>query len=246
MRKHIPLILVALLLCPLAAHAFSIPEKLSFDLQWTGISAGKAELEVRENGKQIQLISKATSAEWISYLYPVNDLIVSSLRKENARGKPANFVGSPQNYRAQVREGRHRRDKEFIFDQEGKRVTYINHVAGERRDFPIGGMTFDPLSSFFYLRTIPLETGKSVYINLFDNKKVYPLEVKVLKRETIETKLGAFRTIVVKPILKSEGIFSRRGDILIWLTDDEKRLPVQVKTRIAVGSVKATLVGGTY
>jgi len=50
--------------------------------------------------------------------------------------------------------------------------------------------------------------------------------VQVVKKEEIETGFGTFKTILIRPVLQSEGIFSRKGDILIWLTDDAKRLPV--------------------
>jgi len=70
--------------------------------------------------------------------------------------------------------------------------------------------------------------------------------VKVLRREEIVTPVGRFKTIVVHPLLKSEGIFARTGDMFIWLTDDERRIPVQMKSKVIVGSITATLTGGSY
>ncbi len=49
--------------------------------------------------------------------------------------------------------------------------------------------------------------------------------------------MGEVGTVIVKPALKSEGLFQSNGDILIWLTDDEKRIPVKVETKVPVGSV---------
>ncbi len=83
-------------------------------------------------------------------------------------------------------------------------------------------------------------------MEVFDNKKLYKAEVQVVKKEEIETGFGTFKTILIRPVLQSEGIFSRKGDILIWLTDDAKRLPVLLKTKVKVGSIKATLTGGKY
>ena len=62
----------------------------------------------------------------------------------------------------------------------------------------------------------------------------------------MSTKLGSVDTIVIKPLMKSEGIFNRKGDMFIWLTDDERRLPVKMRTKVVVGSITATLVGGEY
>jgi hypothetical protein len=68
----------------------------------------------------------------------------------------------------------------------------------------------------------------------------------VLRREELVTALGRFKTIVVQPLLKSEGIFPRTGDIFIWLTDDDRRIPVQMKSKMFVGNITGTLTGGSY
>lgn len=88
---------------------------------------------------------------------------------------------------------------------------------------------------------MPMEPGKSVYIRLFDSKKVWNVEVKVLRKEKIERGSKEIDTIVIKPLMESEGIFYRKGDILIWLTDDSSRLPVMLRTKVLIGSVVATI-----
>jgi hypothetical protein len=229
-----------------AAMPFNIPERLTYDLTWAGIKAGEAVLEVRDNGSHIQFISKATSAKWVSVFYHVEDIVVSTLKKQKTEDitqkTEKDFMLIPENYRMKIKEGRHRRDKESIFDYAAKKVTYINYLDNEKTIFDINDSTFDPLSCFYYVRRLPLEVGKSIFIDVFDSKKLYKVEIQVLKRESIDTPLGTFNAIVIKPIMKSEGIFYRKGDILIWLTDDEKRIPVLLKTKVAVGSVKAVLV----
>jgi len=112
--------------------------------------------------------------------------------------------------------------------------------------FDVPDFVFDPISGFYYLRTLRLEVGKSVYVTVFDSKKVWNVEVQVLRREKITLPIGAFDTIVIKPLMKSEGIFYRKGDIIIWLTDDIKRIPVMVQTKVKIGSIVATLVGGSF
>ncbi len=75
---------------------------------------------------------------------------------------------------------------------------------------------------------------------------MWNVEVQVLRKERLKTGLGEFNTVVIKPLMKSEGIFNRKGDMVIWLTDDDRHIPVMMKTKIVVGSVVATLVSGTY
>lgn len=220
------------------AYSFNIPESLTYDLTWTGIKAGEAYLEVKDNGSYIQFISRAYSAKWVSVFYHVEDIVVSTLKKERYDG----FFATPINYRIKIKEGKHRRDKELIFDHNSGKVTYINHLNNEKKDYNVIYPVFDALSCFFYVRTLPLEVGRSVFINLFDSKKLYSVEIQVIKKETVKTSLGSFDSILIKPIMKSEGIFSRKGDIYIWLSDDEKRIPVMLQSKVAVGSIKATLV----
>lgn len=229
-----------------ASHALTVPEVLRYDLTWGGIKAGEAVLEIKNSGTTLQFISKASSAGWVSLFYKVDDLVVSTLTQGPSAGIFKHFVGVPYNYRIRLREGRYRRDKELIIDQSAKKVTYINHLDKEKRQYSLKGQVLDPLSSFYYIRTLPLEVGKPVYIDVVDSKKIYKTEIQVLRKEVVETPAGAVNTILIKPLIKSEGTFSRRGDILIWLTDDKRRIPVMLKTKVAVGSVKAVLISGHY
>lgn len=224
------------------AFAFNIPEKLVYDLTWTGVKAGTATLEIINEKDSIKIISTARSANWVSVFYTVDDRVETRLLKVNS----SFFVGAPQNYRIKIREGRHRRDKELIFDHERLKASYINHLDGDKKDIDIHANILDPLSSFYYVRTLNIEVGKSVFVDMLDSKKIWNVEVQILRKERIETQTGSFDTIVIKPLMKSEGIFSRKGDMYIWLTDDMKRIPVRMQTKVAVGSITATLVGGNY
>ena len=223
------------------ASALTIPEKLVFDLTWTGIKAGTATQEIANDNGVIKIVSTARSADWISVFYPVDDRIESVLDGTRPSG-----LGFPKVYRMKIKEGKHRRDKEVIFDRGRKVAFYTDHISGEKKDFEIQENTLDSLSCFYFVRSMPLEVGKSVFINIFDSKKLWTTEVQVLRREMIKTGLGTLDTIVIKPILKSEGIFEKKGDMYIWLTDDKRRVPVKMKTKVRVGSITATLVGGNF
>jgi hypothetical protein len=233
---------VLLALLPGNVSAFNIPEKLIFDLTWTGLKAGTATLEIVNENGHAKIISTARSADWLSAFYMVDDRTESVLKNTPT----VSFIGLPENYRIKLREGRHRRDKEAIFDHANRRVTFIDHIRNEKKDYKIGENTLDPLSSFYFIRTKKCEVGKSVYVDIFDSKKLWNVEVQVLRKERIKTKLGQFDTVVIKPLMKSEGIFNRKGDMYIWLTDDLKSVPVKMQTKVAVGYITATLTGGSY
>lgn len=238
-------ILAILLFCTSGsqvAAGFEIPEKLLFDLTWTGVKAGTASLEILNDRDSIRIVSTANSAPWVSVFYTVEDRIEAVLSKSNT----SLFAGVPKNYKVKIREGRHRRDKEVVFDYEKLRAVYTDHLKGEKRDLDIQKNTLDPLSSFYYIRTLKVEVGKPAYVNIFDNKKMWDVEVQILRKERITTPLGTFDTIVIKPLMQSEGIFSRKGDMHIWLTDDSRRIPVRMQTKVGLGSVIATLTGGKF
>jgi hypothetical protein len=224
------------------ASGFRVPERLVYDLTWAGIKAGTATLEIRSENEKTMIVSAARSADWVSVFYTVDDRIEAVLSKP----RPQAVIGIPQNYRIKIREGRHRRNKEVLFDTPNHKAFYTDHLSGEKKDIEIRDNTFDPLSSFYYIRTLKPEVGKSLFVDILDNKKLWNVEVQVIRKEKISTKRGDFDTIVIKPLLKSEGLFNKRGDMYIWLTDDEKHVPVKMQTKVAVGRVTAILSGGDY
>lgn len=101
---------------------------------------------------------------------------------------------------------------------------------------------WDVISAFYYMRTQPLIPGQTVYLNVFDSNKFLTVEVNVLAKEKVRLSEGReVDTVKIRPVLKSDGIFQKKGDILIWLTDDSKRTPVRVETDVPVGKVVAKL-----
>ncbi len=224
-----------------SAAALTVPEKLVYDLTWTGIKAVTATQEIIDQGDSIRIVSLARSADWISVFFPVEDRVESLLTKVSPPQ-----LGLPHDFRMKIREGKHRRDKEIIFDHDKGKARYIDHLNGEKVELEIGKNTYDTYSSFYYVRTLPLEVGKSVFVSILDNKQLWNVEIQVLKKEKLDTILGEVNTILIKPLIKSEGIFQKKGEIYIWLTDDARRIPVKMKTKVTIGSVTATLVGGKF
>lgn len=231
-----------LLLVSQPAAAFPIPERLEFEVSYTGIPAGRAVQEVTTVGDEVHIVSTARSAAWLKVFFPVDDHIESVL----VAGTPPLNIGVPRLYRERIREGWTRFQKEAIFDRQKLDVHTKDFLKKTETTQKITKQTYDTLSSFFFFRSMPLQVGSSYFIEIFDCKKLWNTEVQVLRREEIETPLGKFKTVVIKPLLKFEGIFARMGDMYIWLTDDERRIPVQMKSKVKIGSITATLVGGSY
>ncbi|HBA71327.1 MAG: hypothetical protein A2X82_02965 [Geobacteraceae bacterium GWC2_55_20] len=227
---------------PALVNAFPIPERLEFEISYSGIPAGRAVQEVKQVGDEILIVSTAKSADWLKFFFPVDDRIESIL----VSGAPPHHIGVPRLYRERIREGWTRFQKDAVFDRKNQEVTTKDFLKKCETTAKITDRTYDTLSSFFYFRSIPLQVGASHFIEIFDCKKLWNTEVQVLRREELVTPLGRFKTVVIKPVLKFEGIFARTGDMFIWLTDDERRIPVQMKSKVRIGSITATLTGGSY
>ncbi len=236
-RRSLFAVLLLILFPVCSASAFGIPERLDYDLSWTGIKAGTASLEITKNGDGFRIVSTAESAAWVSVFYRVEDRVETFVERTADREGP----GRTKLYRVQLREGRHRRHKEVAFDHDQKTARFVDFLGDEKKNFPISAASLDPLAGFYHLRGHDLAVGRSVYLDIFDSKKRWDVEVQILRRERLSTILGEIDTIVVKPLLKSEGIFSRKGDVLIWLTDDSRKIPVKLQSKVAVGAVSATL-----
>jgi len=234
------IICIGIFIIPLRVDAFNIPERLEFDLSWIGIYAGKAVLTVEKiDGKYI-IKSRVDSADYISVFYKVEDTVQSIV---DASG---GVFGYPENYRLKIREGRHRRDKEVVFDREREKALFMDHRKNEKKEFDLTGDVHDPISAFYAVRTMDLQVGTPVSVPMFDSKKVWTVEVEVIRKEKVEVPAGKFDTIMIRPKLQSEGIFKRSGDIFIWLTDDERKVPVLVKTEAPIGHIIGELTSGIY
>ncbi|TAN39421.1 MAG: DUF3108 domain-containing protein [Nitrospirae bacterium] len=234
--------LLLAVLFPGPADSFQVPETLYYDISWTGIKAGESVIGIKKVDDHVIITVTTRSAKWVSVFYKVEDVVESTL----TAGTDKNILGQRLKYRLNLKEGRHRKDKEVIFDNRGSKALYIDYLADERKEFDLPSGVFDPLSSFYHLRGMQLEVGKSVYIRIFDSKKIYDAEVQVLRKERITGPAGEINTLVLKPLMKSEGIFYQKGDMLIWVTDDDKKIPVKMKAQVKIGSVTAQLTGGHY
>lgn len=231
-----------LLLSALSASALSLPERLVYDVSWTGIKAGTAVQEVTAKGGELHIVSTVRSAGWINPFFPVDDRTESVLARAGAGCE----LGMPRSYHEKINEGGTHTLKDAFFDPVRLRVETKDHLKKTEKSDAISPKTFDSLSSIYFVRSSDLVIGKSLYIDIYDCKRVWKTEVRVVRREEIETSLGRFKTIVVKPLLKCEGFFARTGDVTVWLTDDDLRIPVKMTTKVRLGSITATVVGGSY
>lgn len=128
-------------------------------------------------------------------------------------------------------EVRYERHRTFDFFPEERRwkQTDNNETGVLPTDSPL-----DDVSFLYFIRTLPLVVGETYTLNRYFKDDSNPVTVKVLRKETITTGAGTFRTIVVQPIIKTKGLFSEGGKAEVFFTDDDKRILVALKSKVKV------------
>ena len=215
-----------------AALPFGSGEVFDFELQYGVVSVGRARLETRSvethRGRPVLgLLSRARSAQWIDTVYKVRDEISSLLDLD--RLYSLRFV-------KHLREGDYKADIEADYLHEEGVARYA-----DGSEVPLVPGSQDILSALFYIRAFALSQGMVLHIPVHDGKKSYPLRVAVTGRERVETPLGSFDCLVLEPTLQSQGLFKSEGRMLIYLSDDARRLPVKLKARAPVGAFSSEL-----
>jgi hypothetical protein len=130
------------------------------------------------------------------------------------------------------------RDRKKTFDIFPERATYIQHGKAE---LPSVSQPLDDGSFLYFMRTVPLEVGMTYEFNRYFIPDRNPVKIRVLRREQVRVPAGTFDCIVLQPIIKTRGIFSENGQAEIWLTDDARRIMVQMKSKLAFGSLNLYL-----
>ena len=218
----------------LAKVRWRVGEYFQFSIDWSGFNGGGALMQVQNiqtvDGHRVyRIVTKAESNSFVSKFYKVRDRAESFIDAESL---------CTRRFEKHRREWGYKKDLLVRFDPDNRRAYYD---GGRTYDVP--AKVHDVLSAFYYVRTRPLPDGAVFSIPAHDNEKSYDLVVKVHKRERIEVPAGKFDCVMVEPILKSEGVFKSKGQILVWLSDDERRIPVMVKTKVPVGSISVSLTG---
>ena len=98
----------------------------------------------------------------------------------------------------------------------------------------------DPLdegSFIYFMRSVPLEVGKTYEFNRYYHVDRNPVVIQVERKERIKVPAGEFDAIVVKPIIKSKGLFSENGEAEVWFSDDSTRTLLRLKSKLPFGTL---------
>lgn len=230
-------------------NAFRVGEKLTFKVRYGIIKAGQATMEVKERVKlpdsseAYHIISTARSSGAFDIFYKVRDSVQTFLDVNGFFSR---------RFKKQLREGGYKYDLFVDYDQRHgianvQTIRYYNEEPlrvkkKETFQLKVPAYVLDVLAAFYYVRTQELRVGEPIYMTNHDNKKVYDLQVIIQRKERVKVKAGKFNCIVISPRLRGEAIFKQKGELWIWLTDDQYKIPVQMKSKVVVGSITTELI----
>ena len=212
--------------------AFGLGERLEFSVKYGKLPAGSAVMKIPEIVEHdgydcYEIVSIAHSNDVVSVFYRVRDTVKTVVDVDGI---------FPRKFWKKLHEGSYETEKTTFFDQK-------NHYAITDGDtIPTYTFVQDAFSSLYYVRTQELIPGQDILIDNHTSKKNFPLKLKVLKKEKVKVSAGEFDCVVVEPVMRAEGIFKAKGRIWVWLTDDQYKIPVLMKTEVFfLGSISAQL-----
>ena len=221
------------------ARSFQVGEQLTYDISWAFITAGTAVMAVNAAGtdadlSQVKLLTTAQSRPAITKFFPVDNRVESLVDLATRL---------PEHLTFRRREGKQKEDIEYAFHQKEGTVTVVKGGMTETLDMRTG--TQDVISCLYYARSeLSLQPGSSLTMNVYHDKKNRKVEARVEEIETMNGPWGEVETARVLVIMPFQGLFLNQGNIRVWFTNDERRIPVRMKAKIIIGSIVADLVGG--
>ena len=216
---------------PAVDREYAAGEVLTFDLAWLKVLGGKGTMKiapVEGDASRFRITSEVASNEGISRFYRVRDFIESIVARDTF---------STLRYEKRLRERKRVKDVVTIVDA-------ARGIATRRgEEIAVPTPVYDPVSIIYYIRRLELTPGSSLAVKILSDRRVYDTEIVVLRRETVTVAAGTFRTIVVEPRLGKPAGEERNpeGQMQVWLSDDERRLPVRIRTQLRTGVITASL-----
>lgn len=212
-------------------------EYMRFVVAYGVVKAGEAELTINtseKNNKQYHIVGTGKSYPFFDVFFKVRDQYETYF--DPKMKVPTEFVRD-------ISEGGYSKQQHYVFDHENKWV--YDKLKGYK-SYPIDhDRTQDILSAFYYARlldTKDLRPGDVLYIPTFLDEEMFRFYLEFKGREVLKTKFGKVNTLKFTPIVQEGRVFKDKETMSIWVTDDDSHMPVLLKSKLRVGSVRLELV----
>jgi hypothetical protein len=228
------LLLLAFTLAPGLWGQVPAAENLTFAAEWRLIRAGTVELRLTGGQTNLKLYTQGL----VQSLYKVDD----TYRANYSQGRC--LVDSL----LEAHEGKRDREAKVTVDRTAKKAYFlerdmVRNATVATREVEVPACVYDVLTALHKLREMLVEPGQKAEIPITDGKKFVIARVEAQERETVKTPLGEFKTIRYEAFLFDGVFYGRKGRLFIWLSEDPRRLPVQIRIQLPfyIGTVNLQL-----
>lgn len=224
---------------------FRVGEEVIHELHYFKVAAGELRLKVgpfvEVNGrKSYTFTTELESSSMFSSFYSVKDIATTYVDF-------LQFV--PHVFTLSVKETGQIKDAKGLFDINSNKATYWekkftkkNGQEEDRKEWEIPAFSQNVYSAAYYMRLFKWEVGKEYSFRVADAGENIVFKGKAIRKEKIETEVGNFDTIVVKPEITVKGIFKPIGDIYFWLSDDDRKYILRIESSIKIGTIVSEVV----
>jgi hypothetical protein len=221
---------------PAGPAPFSAGETALYQVRWLGgpmaIPAGQAIVAAGKAGTDgFDLTAHAMTASWTRSFFEADDAFESRTDSELF----------PREYRASIHEGRRRLTRTATFDAPGKQVR-ITSGQGSPVTLPLAPAARDPLSALFYIRTLPLAAAFEERIPIDDAGQRTTLALVVAAADHIVLSGRPYDAWRLEPTLTSPSGRGHPIRAVVWVSRDDRKLPLRMRISAAFGAVELELL----
>jgi hypothetical protein len=218
-------------------YPFDGGEKAVYKATWNGISVATAEIFTTSqmiDGKKFYTVRvEAKTSPVLDFIWKMRDTISSTIEAKGLA--PARFTFSQRENRKMI-------DTEARFDRNAKKWFVHRDERGKvkKYEFDQPPNIVDPITAIYLARSQDLKVGDHLYFNIFGGKHRYLLDLEVERRETIQVGSGNVDAFKIVPRIKNltkQGYAERLNEASVWISADERRVPVMLTSKIFVGNI---------
>ena len=227
---------------PTGELPFAVGERAVYDVTFGPVKVGRGRLLVEAVETLAGVLSYRVAFEIDGgpFFYKIDDRSVSWIATDPFRSMRFEQILS---------EGSYRRHRRYTFDHDALTYTREDWNAEaseyrahpEERDVAMPAAALDEIAYLFLARMLPFDVGRTHRFDRYFEEEGNPVVLQVLRRERVRVTAGRFNTVVVRPVIQTEGMFGEGGQAELYISDDERRMIVQIKTRMKVGELNMYL-----
>ena len=216
---------------PAAEYPFAVGETLTYSAKLGMLTLGSGTLQVAgiDSVRGVETFRLRFRLQGKTVFYSLDDVLESWVATDDFSS--------------------HRFVQDFVENDKPKHRTFeifpdsgFYREKGRDTTFSSPSEPLDDAAFFYFVRITPLEVGKKYVFDRYFRKEKNPVTIEVVKREKMQLPDGSkVECLVLHPVIDTKGMFSKRSDTRIWLTDDERRLPVQIRSKFPFGTITLRL-----